>query len=79
MPLLKLKNIHCYYGNIHAIKGVSLEVYAGEIRTLIGANGAGKSTTLMAISAILRPNVPVRAWGASAANAGANRNISVLI
>ena len=55
MPLLKLDNIHCYYGNIHALKGVSLEVYAGEIRTLIGANGAGKSTTLMAISAILKP------------------------
>ncbi len=55
MPLLQLKNIHCYYGNIHALKGVSLEVYSGEIRTLIGANGAGKSTTLMAISAIMRP------------------------
>ena len=55
MPLLKLKNIHYYYGNIHALKGVDLEVYAGEIRTLIGANGAGKSTTLMAISSILKP------------------------
>ncbi|RLB67990.1 MAG: ABC transporter ATP-binding protein [Deltaproteobacteria bacterium] len=55
MPLLQLKDIHCYYGNIHALKGVSLEVYSGEIRTLIGANGAGKSTTLMAISAIMRP------------------------
>ena len=55
MPLLKLKDIHYYYGNIHALKGVDLEVYAGEIRTLIGANGAGKSTTLMAISAILKP------------------------
>jgi len=55
MPLLKLKNIHYYYGNIHALKGVDLEVYAGEVRTLIGANGAGKSTTLMAISAILKP------------------------
>ncbi len=55
MPLLKLKDIHYYYGNIHALKGVNLEVYAGEIRTLIGANGAGKSTTLMAISAIFKP------------------------
>ncbi|MEA3347539.1 MAG: ATP-binding cassette domain-containing protein, partial [Pseudomonadota bacterium] len=55
MPLLKLENIHYYYGNIHALKGVDLEVYAGEIRTLIGANGAGKSTTLMAISAIFKP------------------------
>ncbi|MCD6292298.1 MAG: ABC transporter ATP-binding protein, partial [Deltaproteobacteria bacterium] len=55
MPLLKLKDVHYYYGNIHALKGVSLEIYAGEIRTLIGANGAGKSTTLMAISAIFKP------------------------
>lgn len=55
MPLLKLKDVHYYYGNIHALKGVNLEVYAGEIRTLIGANGAGKSTTLMAISAIFKP------------------------
>ncbi len=55
MPFLKLKDIHYYYGNIHALKGVDLEVYAGEIRTLIGANGAGKSTTLMVISAIFKP------------------------
>ncbi len=55
MPLLKLNDIHCYYGNIHALKGVSFEIYHGEIRTLIGANGAGKSTVLMAISAILKP------------------------
>ena len=55
MPLLKLKDVHYYYGNIHALKGVNLEVYAGEIRTLIGANGAGKSTALMAISAIFKP------------------------
>ncbi|MBN2707169.1 MAG: ABC transporter ATP-binding protein [Deltaproteobacteria bacterium] len=52
--MLKLSNVHFYYGNIHALKGVDLEVYAGEIRTLIGANGAGKSTTLMVISAILK-------------------------
>ncbi len=56
MPLLQLKDIHCYYGNIHALKGISLEIYSGEIRTLIGDNGAGKSTTLMAISAILKPH-----------------------
>ncbi|HDS16908.1 MAG TPA: ABC transporter ATP-binding protein [Proteobacteria bacterium] len=53
--MLKLDHIHYYYGNIHALKGVDLEIYAGEIRTLIGANGAGKSTTLMVISGILNP------------------------
>ena len=44
--LLKVDNIHVYYGAIHAIKGISFEVNEGEIVTLIGANGAGKSTTL---------------------------------
>ena len=55
LPLLKLKDIHVYYGAIHAIKGVSLEVYEGEIVTLIGANGAGKSTTLNTIAGLLKP------------------------
>jgi branched-chain amino acid transport system ATP-binding protein len=54
--MLKLKDIHTYYGNIHAIKGLSLEVKEGEIVTLIGSNGAGKSTTLMSISGITRPS-----------------------
>ncbi|NOX32196.1 MAG: ABC transporter ATP-binding protein [Deltaproteobacteria bacterium] len=45
--MLKLKNIHTYYGNIHALKGIDLEVSEGEVISLIGANGAGKSTTLM--------------------------------
>ncbi|HMQ55344.1 MAG TPA: ABC transporter ATP-binding protein [Anaerolineae bacterium] len=54
-PLLKLENVHSYYGNIHALKGVSLSVNKGEIVTLIGANGAGKSTTLRTISGIVRP------------------------
>ncbi len=53
--MLKLEDIHTYYGNIHAIKGLSLEVNLGEIVTLIGSNGAGKSTTLMSISGITRP------------------------
>ena len=44
LPLLKVRDIHVYYGAIHAIKGISLEVNEGEIVTLIGANGAGKST-----------------------------------
>lgn len=55
MPLLELKDIHTYYGHIHALKGISLHVEKGEIVTLIGANGAGKSTTLRAISGLVRP------------------------
>lgn len=54
-PVLELENVHSYYGNIHALKGVSLSVNKGEIVTLIGANGAGKSTTLRTISGIVRP------------------------
>ncbi|MEX5284955.1 ABC transporter ATP-binding protein [Selenomonas sputigena] len=53
--MLKIDNIHVYYGAIHALKGVSLEVEKGEIVTLIGANGAGKSTTLRTISGLLAP------------------------
>ncbi len=52
--ILKVDNINVYYGSIHAIKGVSFEVSQGEIVTLIGANGAGKSTTLNTISGLLR-------------------------
>jgi branched-chain amino acid transport system ATP-binding protein len=55
MALLELENVHAYYGNIHALKGVSLSIDKGEIVTLIGANGAGKSTTLRATSGLLRP------------------------
>ncbi|MDQ3250073.1 MAG: ABC transporter ATP-binding protein [Chloroflexota bacterium] len=55
MALLEVDNIHSYYGNIHALKGVSLVVHAGEIVTLIGANGAGKSTTLKTISGLINP------------------------
>jgi branched-chain amino acid transport system ATP-binding protein len=54
-PLLELKDVHSYYGNIHALKGISLNVNKGEIVTLIGSNGAGKSTTLRTISGILQP------------------------
>jgi branched-chain amino acid transport system ATP-binding protein len=53
--MLKIRNIHTYYGNIHALKDVSIEVSPGEIITLIGANGAGKSTTLMSVSGIVPP------------------------
>ena len=53
--LLNVNNIHVYYGAIHAIKGVSFHVDEGEIVTLIGANGAGKSTTLQTVSGLLHP------------------------
>lgn len=54
--MLNINNIHTYYGNIQALKGVTLDVSEGEIITLIGANGAGKTTTLMSISGV----VPIR-------------------
>jgi branched-chain amino acid transport system ATP-binding protein len=53
--LLKLENVKTYYGNIRALKGISMEVDDGEIVCLIGGNGAGKSTTLMTISGVLTP------------------------
>ncbi len=53
--MLKIDDLHVYYGSIAAVKGVSLEVRTGEIVTLIGSNGAGKSTTLRTISGLLRP------------------------
>jgi branched-chain amino acid transport system ATP-binding protein len=53
--ILKLDNIHTYYGTIHALKGISLDVREGEIVTLIGANGAGKSTTLRSINGLNHP------------------------
>lgn len=55
MPMLELDNVHTYYGHIHALKGISLHVEQAEIVCLIGANGAGKSTTLKTISGLLRP------------------------
>ena len=55
MSLLKVDDIHVYYGSIHAIKGVSFEVNEGEIVTLIGANGAGKSTTLNTVAGLMKP------------------------
>ncbi|MBR4038550.1 MAG: ABC transporter ATP-binding protein [Clostridia bacterium] len=53
--MLKVEDLHVYYGSIHAIKGVSFEVNEGEIVTLIGANGAGKSTTLNTVAGLLKP------------------------
>ena len=53
--MLKVDNIDVYYGAIHAIKGISIEVPKGEIVTLVGSNGAGKSTTLRTISGLMKP------------------------
>ena len=72
-PLLRVNDIHVYYGAIHAIKGISLEVYENEIVTLIGANGAGKTTTLNTIAGLLKPRqgtielngTPIQGVGAS--------------
>ena len=72
-PLLRVNDIHVYYGAIHAIKGISLEVFENEIVTLIGANGAGKTTTLNTISGLLKPRqgtielngTPIQGVGAS--------------
>ena len=72
-PLLRVNDIHVYYGAIHAIKGISLEVHENEIVTLIGANGAGKSTTLNTIVGLLKPRqgsvelngVPIQGVGAN--------------
>ncbi len=53
--MLELRNVHSYYGSIHALKGISITVNDGEVVTLIGANGAGKSTTLRTIQGLIRP------------------------
>ena len=53
--MLEVKDVHSYYGNIHALKGINLEVMEGEVVTLIGGNGAGKTTTLRTISGLMRP------------------------
>lgn len=55
MAVLSVNDLHVYYGSIHAIKGISFEVNEGEVVTLIGANGAGKSTTLNTVAGLLKP------------------------
>jgi branched-chain amino acid transport system ATP-binding protein len=55
MSILNINNVHTYYGNIHALKGISINIEKGEIVTLIGGNGAGKTTTLRTISGLLKP------------------------
>ena len=56
VALLRIENLHTYYGRVHALKGVNVEVEEGAIATLIGANGAGKTTTLRTISGLIRPS-----------------------
>lgn len=55
MSILNIDNVHTYYGNIHALKGITINIEKGEIVTLIGGNGAGKTTTLRTISGLLKP------------------------
>ena len=75
--LLEVENIHVYYGAIHAIKGVSFSVNEGEIVTLIGANGAGKSTTLDTVSGLLRSKTgDIRFNGQSIAHMPAHKVVS---
>jgi branched-chain amino acid transport system ATP-binding protein len=54
-PILEVREVHTYYGHVHALKGISLSIEPGEIVALIGANGAGKTTTLRTVSGLLRP------------------------
>ncbi|MFS0823823.1 ABC transporter ATP-binding protein [Bacillus sp. 1P02SD] len=61
-PLLKLDGIHSYYGKIHALSDINLEIYEGEIVALLGSNGAGKSTTLKTISGIIKPKKGLIEW-----------------
>src|SRR5919197_363468 len=68
MTLLEVNDLHVYYDQIHALKGVSLSVGAAEIVTLIGANGAGKSTTLKTISGLMRPRQGSATFGGAALN-----------
>jgi branched-chain amino acid transport system ATP-binding protein len=62
MPLLELEDVHTYYGNIEALRGISVTVEEGEIVTLIGSNGAGKSTTLRSISGLTPPREGSIKW-----------------
>ena len=76
--ILKAENLNVYYGSIHAIKDVSFEVKEGEIVTLIGANGAGKSTTLNTVAGLLKPNSGTVTFdGKVISNMAANRIVSL--
>ena len=73
MALLSVRDMHVYYGSIHAIKGISFDVEEGEVVTLIGANGAGKSTTLKTVSGLMVPRAgEIEFAGESIADVPAN-------
>jgi branched-chain amino acid transport system ATP-binding protein len=77
MAILELENVHTYYGQIHALKGISLRVEPGEIVTLIGGNGAGKTTTLNTISGLLRPRQgSIRLFNEDLANSKAHEIVA---
>jgi branched-chain amino acid transport system ATP-binding protein len=75
MPLLQVDDIHTFYGNIEALKGISLEVEEGEVVTLIGSNGAGKSTTLRSISGLTPPRTGTITFDGSDISATAPQDI----
>ncbi|MBX3028566.1 MAG: ABC transporter ATP-binding protein [Chloroflexi bacterium] len=78
MALLEVEDLHTYYGNIHALKGISLTVEEGEIVTLIGTNGAGKTTTLNTISRLLTPRQgTVRLEGQDLSHVPAHRLVTM--
>ncbi|MDI3537098.1 MAG: branched-chain amino acid transport system ATP-binding protein [Eubacteriaceae bacterium] len=76
--MLKVKDLHVHYGKIHAIKGINFEVNQGEIVTLIGANGAGKTTILQTVSGILKPSEGVIAFEGEDINKVPSHQIPVL-
>jgi branched-chain amino acid transport system ATP-binding protein len=73
--MLKLDRLDIHYGHVHALKGVSIEVRDGELVTLLGANGAGKTSTLMAVSGIVRPSGGSLAWDGNDLSAASSRQI----
>jgi branched-chain amino acid transport system ATP-binding protein len=76
--MLELKNVYTYYGNIQALKGIDIQISEGEIITLIGANGAGKSTTLMSICGIVPPRSgEIHFMGQSLENLSPNKIVSM--
>ena len=76
--MLELRNVHTYYGNIQALKGIDIQISEGEIITLIGANGAGKSTTLMSICGIVPPRSgEIRFMDQSLENLSPNKIVSM--
>ena len=79
-PILEVQDIHTYYGSIHALKGISLTVNDGEIVTLLGANGAGKSTTLRSINGLNRPRQgSIKFEGRDITNAAPHEIVTIVV